>query len=104
MIKILQENVSKEELKEMLYSSLNYNDKQLYQQVNESQANVFQFSGKTAADMIRQAVPQNFNDMVSINSLSRPGASFQLQNFINNGEDGSKYPEFISKFLKVINN
>lgn len=100
MIKILQENVSKEELKEMLYSSLNYNDKQLYQQVNESQANVFQFSGKTAADMIRQAVPQNFNDMVSINSLSRPGASFQLQNFINNGEDGSKYPEFISKFLK----
>ena len=100
MIKILQENVSKEELKEMLYSSLNYNDKQLYQQVNESQANIFQFSGKTAADMIRQAVPQNFNDMVSINSLSRPGASFQLQNFINNGEDGSKYPEFISKFLK----
>jgi DNA polymerase III alpha subunit len=100
MIKILQRNVSKEELKEMLYSSLNYNDKQLYQQVNESQANVFQFSGRTAADMIRQAIPQNFNDMVSINSLSRPGSSFQLQSFINNGEEGSKYPEFISKFLK----
>lgn len=100
MIKILERNVSKDELKELLYSSLDYEDKQLYQQVNESQANIFQFSGNTASGMIQKAIPQNFNELTSLNALSRPGSSFEFDDFVSNGTESSKYPEFISKFLK----
>jgi hypothetical protein len=33
-MKVLQENVSKQEVKEFLYYGMSYEDKQLYQQVN----------------------------------------------------------------------
>ena len=100
MIKVLQENVSKQDLKEFLYYGMSYDDKQLYQQVNESQANIFQFSGNTASGMIQRAVPQNFDELTCLNALSRPGSSFSFDDFVANGTEGSKYPEPISKFLK----
>ena len=100
MIKILQENVSKQEVKEFLYYGMSYEDKQLYQQVNESQANIFQFSGNTASGMIQKAIPQNFDELTCLNALSRPGSSFSFDDFVANGTEGSKYPEAISKFLK----
>ena len=99
-MKILQENVSKQEVKEFLYYGMSYEDKQLYQQVNESQANIFQFSGNTASGMIQRAVPQNFDELTCLNALSRPGSSFSFDDFVANGAEGSKYPEAISKFLK----
>lgn len=99
-MKILQENVSKQEVKEFLYYGMSYEDKQLYQQVNESQANIFQFSGNTASGMIQRAVPQNFDELTCLNALSRPGSSFSFDDFVANGTEGSKYPEAISKFLK----
>lgn len=92
--------VSKQDLKEFLYYGMSVEDKNLYRQVNESQANIFQFSGATAADMVRRAIPQNFDDMISINCLSRPGSGFQFNDFVNNGENDSKYPDFIAKFLR----
>lgn len=100
MIKILEKNVEKQELKEFLYYGMSYDDKQLYQQVNESQANIFQFSGNTASGMIQRAVPQNFDELTCLNALSRPGSSFSFDDFVSNGNEGSKYPEPISKFLK----
>ena len=99
-MKILQENVSKQELKEFLYYGMSYEDKQLFQQVNESQANIFQFSGNTASNMIQKAIPQNFDELTCLNALSRPGSSFSFDDFVANGTEGSKYPEAISKFLK----
>lgn len=99
-MKVLERNVSKEELRDFLYYGMSVDDKQLYQQVNESQANVFQFSGNTASDMIRRAVPQNFEDLVCLNALSRPGSSFSFDSFVSNGVGSSKYPEPIAKFLK----
>ena len=99
-MKILQENVSKQEVKEFLYYGMSYEDKQLYQQVNESQANIFQFSGNTASGMIQKAIPQNFDELTCLNALSRPGSSFSFDDFVANGTEGSKYPEAISKFLK----
>ena len=99
-MKILQENVSKQEVKEFLYYGMSCEDKQLYQQVNESQANIFQFSGNTASGMIQRAVPQNFDELTCLNALSRPGSSFSFDDFVANGTEGSKYPEAISKFLK----
>ena len=99
-MKILQENVSKQEVKEFLYYGMSYEDKQLYQQVNDSQANIFQFSGNTASGMIQKAIPQNFDELTCLNALSRPGSSFSFDDFVANGTEGSKYPEAISKFLK----
>lgn len=100
MIKVLERNISKQELKDFLYYGLDVNDKQLYQQVNESQANIFQFSGNTASGMIKRAVPQNFDELTSLNALSRPGSSFEFDDFVNNGTDSSKYPEIIAEELK----
>lgn len=100
MIKVLERNISKQELKDFLYYGLDVNDKQLYQQVNESQANIFQFSGGTASGMIQKAVPQNFDELTSLNALSRPGSSFEFDDFVNNGTDSSKYPEIIAEELK----
>lgn len=99
-MQIIEENVSKQELKDFLYYGMSIDDKSLYRQVNRSQANVFQFSGGTAADMVQRARPQSFDDLVGINALSRPGSSFSFNDFVANGDSGrSKYPEPIARFL-----
>lgn len=100
MIKVLKRNVDKQELKDFLYNGMSIDDQQLYDELSEKQANIFQFSGRTAAGMCQRAQPKNFNDMISINCLSRPGSSFQFDDFVANGNDKSKYPPFISQFLK----
>ena len=93
------EEVSKEELRKHL-TNINLEDQNLYNEVQKNQFGVFQFSGGTASGMIQKANVDNFNDLVSINALSRPGSSFSFPDFCRNGNSGeSKYPEFISKFL-----
>ena len=74
-------------------------DKHLYQQVNESQANIFQFSGGTASGMIQRAIPTNFEELTCLNALSRPGSSFEFDDFVNNGTTSSKYPKIIAEKL-----
>lgn len=98
-MKILGE-ATKQELKDFLYYGMNYEDKKLYEEVCKNQANIFQFSGGTAAGMIQRAQPQNFDDLTSINALSRPGSSFCFDDFVANGDSHSKYPEIISENLK----
>lgn len=99
MIKILERNVSKQEVKEFLYYGMNIEDKHLYQQVNESQANIFQFSGGTASGMIQRAIPTNFEELTCLNALSRPGSSYEFDDFVNNGANSSKYPKIIAEKL-----
>lgn len=98
-MKILKENVSKQEVKEFLYYGMSIEDKHLYQQVNESQANIFQFSGGTASGMIQRAIPTNFEELTCLNALSRPGSSFEFDDFVNNGTSSSKYPKIIAEKL-----
>lgn len=98
-MKILKENVSKQEVKEFLYYGMNIEDKHLYQQVNESQANIFQFSGGTASGMIQRAIPTNFEELTCLNALSRPGSSYEFDDFVNNGANSSKYPKVIAEKL-----
>ena len=98
-MKILKENVSKQEVKEFLYYGMNIEDKHLYQQVNESQANIFQFSGGTASGMIQRAIPTNFEELTCLNALSRPGSSYEFDDFVNNGTSSSKYPKIIAEKL-----
>ena len=99
-MKILKENVSKQEVKEFLYYGMNIEDKHLYQQVNESQANIFQFSGGTASGMIQRAIPTNFEELTCLSALSRPGSSFEFDDFVNNGTSSSKYPKIIAEKLE----
>ena len=98
-MKILKENVNKQEVKEFLYYGMSIEDKHLYQQVNESQANIFQFSGGTASGMIQRAIPTNFEELTCLNALSRPGSSFEFDDFVNNGTTSSKYPKIIAEKL-----
>lgn len=100
-MKILGE-VTKQELKDFLYYGMELEDKNLYKEINNSQSNIFQFSGATAAGMVKRAIPLNFDDLISINCLSRPGSSFQFDDFVKNGQGSknSKYPKFISKHLE----
>ncbi len=99
-MKILKENVSKQEVKDFLYYGMSIEDKHLYQQVNESQANIFQFSGGTASGMIQRAIPTNFEELTCLNALSRPGSSFEFDDFVNNGTSSSKYPKIIAEKLE----
>lgn len=99
-MKILKENVSKQEVKEFLYYGMSIEDKHLYQQVNESQANIFQFSGGTASGMIQRAIPTNFEELTCLNALSRPGSSYEFDDFVNNGTSSSKYPKVIAEKLE----
>ena len=99
-MKILKENVSKQEVKDFLYYGMSIEDKHLYQQVNESQANIFQFSGGTASGMIQRAIPTNFEELTCLNALSRPGSSYEFDDFVNNGANSSKYPKVIAEKLE----
>ena len=100
MIKVLERNVSKQEVKDFLYYGMSIEDKHLYQQVNESQANIFQFSGGTASGMIQRAIPTNFEELTCLNALSRPGSSYEFDDFVNNGANSSKYPKVIAEKLE----
>ena len=99
-MKILKENVNKQEVKDFLYYGMSIEDKHLYQQVNESQANIFQFSGGTASGMIQRAIPTNFEELTCLSALSRPGSSFEFDDFVNNGTTSSKYPKVIAEKLE----
>lgn len=99
-MKILKRNVSKDELKDFL-NHIDLNDKQLYKEVSDTQDFIFQFSGGTASRMVSDARPENFDDMICLNSYSRPGASFGFGNFclIKNEGQKSVYPEQIQPFI-----
>ena len=99
-MKILKRNVSKDELKDFL-NHIDLNDKQLYKEVSDTQDFIFQFSGGTASRMVSDAIPENFDDMICLNSYSRPGASFGFGNFclIKNEGQKSVYPEQIQPFI-----
>lgn len=100
-MKILRRNVSKDELKEFL-NQIDLNDKQLYSEVSDTQNFIFQFSGGTASRMVSDARPENFDDMICLNSYSRPGASFGFGNFclIKNEGQKSVYPSQIQPFIE----
>lgn len=99
-MEILEENVSKQELKDFLYNGMQINDSSLYESVCKSQANIFQFTGATSRPFVVKAQPKKFDDLISLNAISRPGSSFCFPDFIANGDTKSKYPPIIAEELK----
>lgn len=99
-MKILKRNVSKDELKEFL-NNINLEDKNLYEELGKNQNWIFQFSGNTGSRMTAELKPDNFDDVINLNAMSRPGSSYNFGNYclIKNENQKSPYPEQIQKFL-----
>jgi len=99
-MKIIKE-LTKQELKEFLYS-IDLNDQNLYQEINKDNIfGIFQFDGNTANSLIKKIKPKNFEELVAINALARPGTIDFADEYNQNKETGnSRYPHQLDALLK----
>jgi len=104
MIKIIKE-VSKKELKEFLYN-INLEDINLYNEINkENIFGIFQFDGSTANNLVKKIHPNDFEEMVAVNALSRPGTIDFANEYNKNKEIGtSNFPAIFNPILKSSHN
>lgn len=101
MIEVIRE-VSKAELVEHLYD-LDIRDSKLYDEINtDNYIGIFQFNGNTAKEMTSLIHPDNFEEMVSVNSLARPGTSSFAAQYVHNKKNpgSSTYPKQVNDLLK----
>ena len=100
-MKILRRNVSKKEFSKFL-ENIDISDKKLYDELGNNQNFIFQFSGTTGSRMTKELKPENFDDVINLNSMSRPGSSYNFENYtlIKNEKQISPYPEQIQQFLR----
>lgn len=92
--------VSKKELKDFLYE-IDKKDTQLYAEMNSNNGfGTFQFSGNTALGLVNDIHPENFEELVAINSLARPGTiAFAPEYNANKKGDRMKYPKVVNDLL-----
>ena len=92
-MKILRRNVSKKEFSKFL-ENIDLSDKKLYDELGNNQNFIFQFSGTTGSRMTKELKPENFDDVINLNSMSRPGSSYNFENYtlIKNEKQVSPYP------------
>lgn len=97
--------VSKDELQDFLYD-LDLNDPQLYEEINnENTIGIFQFNGALASGITKQVKPKNFDEMVAINSLARPGTSSYVEDYIKGKDEGyTRYPPQVTELLEETGN
>lgn len=93
------EEVTKDDLKKHL-TNIDLNDNILYDDMNNSSFGIFQFSGATAAPMLKHVKPRNFDELVAINAMARPGTSSFLGEYIMAKDGWKKYPEVIDELLQ----
>lgn len=99
-MKVLR-RATKKEFKDFLDYEMNLNDSLLYEELNNSQQFIFQFSGATAAGMIRAVNVKNMDEVVAVNAISRPGSSSMLEPYIHGKNTGQrKYPKQISSLFE----
>lgn len=93
--------VSKKELQEFLYD-IDLEDENIYNELNgNNTVGIFQFNGALASGITKQVRPTNFDEMIAINSLARPGTSSFVPDYIAGRDEGvTKYPEKVSELLK----
>lgn len=93
--------VGKEELQDFLYD-IDLNDSHIYEELrNENTIGIFQFNGTLASGITRQVKPTNFDEMIAINSLARPGTSSFTEDYIAGRDKGViKYPPIVNDLLK----
>lgn len=93
--------VDKEEFQDFLYH-LDLNDTHLYEELNNNDTiGIFQFNGALASGITKQVKPKNFNEMIAINSLARPGTSSFTEDYISGKDEGvTKYPKLVNSLLE----
>jgi DNA polymerase-3 subunit alpha len=90
--------VTKEEFKEFLYK-INIDDKNLYEEVNNSTFNIFQLSGGTASKFVKELKPESFEECNLLSAVSRPGSSSFLAPYIAYDKNPA-FPEAANELLK----
>jgi DNA polymerase-3 subunit alpha len=101
MIKIIKE-VSKKDLAEWLYT-IDESDKNLYLELNNpDKIGIFQINGNTAERLCAEVEPENFDELVAINGLARPGPMEASAPFYVKRKHGEKspYPDAVNEILK----
>ena len=100
MIKIIKE-VNKEYLLDFLYK-INEKDDNLIKEINQDKCfGIFQFGGGLAEQLVKRIVPRNFNELVAINSLARPGTSSFADQYKENRDSGKRqYHKKINELLE----
>lgn len=99
MIKIIEE-VSKDDLMNFLYD-LDIKDDNLYKEMNNPHSlGIFQMNGGLAGQFVSYIKPKNFNEIVAINSLARPGTSSFVDTYKTNRDSGKRqYHQKVNELL-----
>jgi DNA polymerase III alpha subunit len=98
-MKIIRE-ITIEELKKNLYN-LDLSDKNIYIEANNpNTVGTFQLDSSTSSRVLEKVVPQNFEEIVAISSLARPGTIDFTDEYVDNKNTGNrKYPEKVNEIL-----
>jgi len=105
MINIIKE-VSKDDLKDFIYN-FDLNDKNLYKELNNpNKIGIFQISGGTAGELVKQVHPDSFEELVAINAMARPGTMEVSSPFYIRRKSGepSPYPDSVNEILSDTHN
>jgi len=98
-MKIIRE-ITIDELKKNLYN-LDLSDKNIYVEANNpNTVGIFQLDSGTSSRVLEKVVPKNFEEIVAISSLARPGTIDFTDEYVDNKNTGSrKYPEKVNEIL-----
>lgn len=101
MIKIIRE-VTKEDLENWIYT-IDENDSALYEEANNpDKIGIFQLNGATAEKLCDEIKPENFDEVVAINAMARPGPlETCAPHFVKRKSgEASPYPDVVNKILE----
>jgi hypothetical protein len=101
MIKIIQE-VNKEDLKDFIYK-IGLEDKNIYKEANnKDKIGIFQINGNTAERLCEEVQPENFDELVAVSAMARPGTLETAAPFYVDRKNGasSDYPDAVKEILK----
>jgi DNA polymerase-3 subunit alpha len=101
MIKILRE-VTTQDLEQFIYN-IDVKDPNLYMELqNSNKIGLFQINGKTAERLCDEVKPENFDELIAINALARPGPMEAAAPYYVERKRGapSPYPEKVNEIIK----
>jgi DNA polymerase-3 subunit alpha len=101
MIKVIRECTT-EDLENWIYT-IDEEDSNLYIEANNpNKIGIFQINGNTAERLCDEVKPENFNEVMAINAMARPGPLETCAPFyVERKESGvSPYPEAVEKILE----
>lgn len=100
-IKVLQE-VSKKDLEDFIYH-IDTKDPNLYKELaNPNKIGLFQINGETAEKLCNEVKPENFDELIAINAMARPGPMETAAPFFVLRKQGSPspYPQAVNELIK----